>query len=372
MIYLDHAATTPVDKDIINAMLPYYTEQWGNPSSLYAHGRRARRAVEKAREQCARALNCSPEEIFFTSGATEGNNWILKSDFIYSCTPIEHRSVNVLCCDNLPVDENGIMASNLLCYYCDRIAVALVNNEIGTVQSLEAVNKRLVDDKLLHIDATQAIGKVKIDLTEMNYITSLALSGHKIGTPKGIGLLYVRKSVQEDIEKLLFGGHQENGMRAGTENVAGIVGLGVAMQKIADKNNEFDFTHLTEMKNRLIEGLSEIPRVRFNALCEQQLPHYLSVSFKGIEGEALLLRLDAHGICVSAGSACNSGSIEPSHVLKAIGVPKDYINGSIRITMSDDNTMAEIEETIKIITDEVAKLRENSPSWKGNEADDSN
>lgn len=385
-VYMDTASTVPVDPDVYRAMQPYFFDTYGNPSSLHSAGRQARRAVEKAREQCASVLGCEPSQIFFTSGGTESDNWAIQMHHEYSSqwlssnnkilySSIEHKailnSIDKQLDTPIPVDENGIVDVDFIrsAYYYsedDKITVCVMgcNNECGSIQPIKTISDFCYKHNIpFHTDCVQFIGKEPINLKELKGVTSLAISGHKIGACKGIGLLYIRNPETDYIKSFIHGGGQEHGLRAGTENVPAIVGLGVAMEKIANK--DFDNTHVQEMHDFLLCALSEIECVRFNGEGEYHSPYYLSVSFKGIEGEALLLSLNQKGICVSAGSACNSGSLEPSHVMKAIGVEDDYINGTIRITLSEQNTMQECEYVAKTIKEEVAKLRSISPNWKG-------
>lgn len=386
MIYMDYAATTPVDPDVYRAIQPFFMEVYGNPSSIHSEGRKARKAVETARKQCAKTLHCEPEQIFFTSGATEANNWahVLIScglieehrhsnrQYTLLCTATDHKS-NSWCCRNhlIPIDKYGIIHMYEVFPGTEDdvdepyvLSTSWVNNEIGTVQPMEELSNFCQKHHMfLHVDATQAVGKMPIDLARLSGIKTMSMSAHKIGGMKGVGLLFIRDYDRAFVHSFLHGGNQENGLRAGTENVPGIVGLGTAMEKISKSN--FDNAHVSNMHEFLQCALSEIPAVRFNGDCEYQLPHYLNVSFKGIEGESLLLALDRRGICVSSGSACNSGSLEPSHVLSSIGVPDDYINGTIRISLSEQNTMEECITVAEAIKEEVAKLREISPTWKG-------
>lgn len=386
---MDNAATAPVDPDVYRAIQPYFCEQFGNPSSLHNTGRKARRAVEKAREQCALALGCEPSQIFFTSGGTESDNWAIQMHHEYLgqwmspnniilYSSIEHKAILNSIDEELdvpiPVDENGIIDVNFIksTYYYDNeedkitVCVHGCNNEIGSIQPIKEISDFCYENNIpFHTDCVQLIGKEPINLKELKGITSLAISGHKIEATKGIGVLFIRNPKADYVKPFIYGGGQEHGLRAGTENVPAIVGLGVAMDKIANK--DFDNTHVQEMHDFLLCALSKIECVRFNGEGEYHSPYYLSVSFKGIEGESLLLSLDRRGIAVSAGSACNSGSLEPSHVLEAIGVPDDYIRGTIRLTFSEQNTMQECEYVAQTIKEEVAKLRSISPNWKGSD-----
>ena len=387
MIYLDSAATTPVDPDVYKAIQPYFCEQFGNPSSLHSFGRKTRQAIEKARKQVSDCLGCESSQIFFTGSATESDNWAIqmmckylddtgdsRKTLLY--LPIEHKAIlNSLPEYSLPlfVNHNGVATLDVDKKAIEKtigvpiaISCMWISNEIGTIQPIKELSDFCYKHKIpLHVDATQAIGKIPINLEEYKGITTLAFSGHKINSCKGAGALIIRDPKVNYVKPFIHGGGQEHGLRAGTENVPAIVGLGVAMEKIANK--DFDNTHVQEMHDFLLCALSEIECVRFNGEGEYHSPYYLSVSFKGIEGESLLLSLDRRGIAVSAGSACNSGSLEPSHVLKAIGVPDNYIRGTIRLTFSEQNTMQECEYVAQTIKEEVAKLRSISPSWKGSE-----
>ena len=383
-IYLDAAATTPVDPDVYRAIQPYFCDTYGNPSSLHSVGRIARRAVEKAREQVADCLGCETSEVFFTSGATEADNWAIQMQHRYLensgfdwhsilYSAIEHNAIlNSVNKDDfvVKVDKNGIvdlqqikiLADNIHAKFC--VCVMWINNEVGSIQPIKELSDFCYEHKIpLHVDATQAVGKIPISLKDYKGITTLAFSGHKIHSCKGCGCLIIRDPNANYVKPFIHGGGQEQGLRAGTENVPAIVGLGTAMEKIAHK--DFDNTHVYDLHKYLLNALSEIEGVRFNGEGEHHSPYYLSVSFKGIEAESLVLSLDRKGICVSAGSACNSGSTEPSYVLKAIDVPEEFIHGTIRITFSDTNTLDECVYVANTIKEEVAKLRSISPSWKG-------
>lgn len=388
MIYLDSAATTPVDPDVLEAIEPYFTQNFGNPSSLHSVGRTARKAIEKAREQASKCLDCKPEQIVFCSSATEADNWAMQiqheyldqwlspnNKILYSS--IEHKailnSVDKEFDASIPVNENGIVDVDFIKSACldianDKIAVCVmwVNNEVGSIQPIKELSDFCYRHRIpLHVDATQALGKLPISLEQFKGITMLAVSGHKCESIKGAALLFIRDPKADYVKPFIYGGSQERGLRAGTENVPAIVGLGAAMEKISKSN--FDNTHVCDMNKLLRCALSEIPKVQFNSSDDPKIcdPHYLNVSFCGIEGESLEVSLDRRNICVSSGSACNSGSLEPSHVLVAIGVSEDYINGTIRISLSENNTLEECEVVAKAIKEEVAKLREVSPTWKG-------
>lgn len=385
-IYMDSAATTPVHPDVFQKASFYFIDAFGNPSSVHSEGRRAKGAIERARQQCAAVLNCTSDQIFFCGSATEADNWAVQMQHEYlrqsRCTnstilysPIEHKAVlNSLDGYDLPVmvDKFGRVDFRIIKTLVESITdakfcvcVMWSSNELGVVQPIEELSELCYKHKIpLHVDAVQYAGKGKIDLGKMRGITSLAISGHKIQGMKGAALLFIRDPKAPYVKPFIKGGGQERGLRSGTENVPAIVALGFAMVKFP-KDNEFHNAHVSEMHKLLQCALSEIPATQFNGDCEYQLPHYLSVSFKGIEGESLVHALDRRGICVSAGSACNSGSFEPSYVLTAIGVDSDYINGTIRISLSEQNTMEECITVAEAIKEEVAKLREISPTWKG-------
>ena len=390
MIYMDAAATTPVDPDIFRAIKPYFMEVYGNPSSLHSMGRKAREAIDKARKQVSDCLGCEVSQIFFTSGATEADNWaiqmledylISKGDYRHKIfyLPIEHKAIlNSLPLESLPltIDKNGVATLDIdeaVILGNKDIPVAItcmwINNEVGSIQPIKDLSDFCYENHIpLHVDATQAVGKIPINLKEYPGITTLAFSGHKIHSCKGAGALFIRDPQADYVKPFIHGGGQEHGLRAGTENVPAIVGLGVAMEKIG-KRNRTDWIaksrYIREMYAFLKEEIAKIPKVRFNGDYEFQLPHYLNVSFKGILGETLALALGRRGICVSTGSACNTGSLEPSYVLKVIGVPEEYIDGTIRITLSEQNTFEECEKVAEAIKEEVAKLRSVSPTWKG-------
>lgn len=387
MIYFDNAASTPVHPDVFQKALPYFTQNFGNPSSLHSVGRTARKAVEKAREQASKCLDCKSEQVVFCSSATEADNWAIQilEDYLLDkgdsrhkilYLPTEHKAVlNSLPLESLPlwIDKNGVAtldADMAVILGNKDIPVAItcmwICNEQGAIQPIKKLSDFCYENNIpLHVDATQALGKLPISLERYKGITTLAVSGHKVGSIKGGALLFVRDPKADCIKPLIYGGGQEKGLRAGTENVPAIVGLGAAMEKIS--KSDFDNTHVCKMNKLLRCALSEIPNVQFNSSDDPKIcdPHYLNVSFYGIEGESLSVSLDRRGICVSSGSACNSGSLKPSHVLTAMGVSEDYINGTIRISLSENNTLEECEVVAKAIKEEVAKLREVSPTWKG-------
>ena len=388
MIYFDNSATTSIDPDVLNSAMPYLTSNFHNPSSLYSKGRDTKKAIEQAREKCAKAINCSPEEIFFLPSATESNNWAIEtlckySDYtgaIYSSL-IEHpatkNAIENHRCHNeiIPITKNGILNTRCEQYqslletnrsfkYKNVLVTMSVNNEIGTIQPIDIISEDCYNTQVpLFVDMVQCAGKLKIDLQKWRGIIMATIAGHKIHSMRGAAILFVRKEFQSELLPYNYGGGQEKGFVSGTENTPAIVALGTAMEKFV--GNPMDDTHIREMKDRLIEGISEIPDVHFNGNYEYQIPHIINVSFSGIESEALQLLLDSKGIMVSAGSACHSGSLEPSYVLKSIGTEEKYLNSAIRISLSHENTMEECEKFIKILKEEVAKLRSISPNWKG-------
>ena len=379
-IYLDNAATTAVSPEVLEAMLPYFTQCFGNPSSIHSTGRDARRVVDAARKQVAAAIGAQPQEIYFTAGGSESDNWAIKGTAFAKrskgnhiiTSAIEHHAVLHTCAwlekqgfevTYLPVDEFGrVRVEDVEKAITDKtilITIMAANNEIGTIQPIAEIGK-LAHDKgiLFHTDAVQAIGAMPIDVSAMN-IDLLSMSGHKFHGPKGIGALYIRKGVK--IDQYLHGGAQERGQRAGTENLAGIVGMGKAIE-IATQHLEENARRLTVLRDKLIDGiLAEIPDVRLNGHRTQRLPNNVNVSVRYVEGEALLLRLDLAGIAGSSGSACTSGSLDPSHVLLAIGLPHEIAHGSLRLSLGTDTTEAEIDEVLDKLPGIVKNLRDMSP-----------
>ncbi len=381
-VYADNAATTPVSQDVLKAMLPYYTEYYGNPSSLYSVGRDAKKPLELAREQVANCLNAFPNEIFFTSGGSEADNWAIKgiahelakkgkkhiitSKFehhavLHTVQALEKEGFAVT---YLEVYENGIVRPEdveaAIREDTALVSIMYANNEIGTIQPIPEIGAVCKKHKVLfHTDAVQAVGNVVIDVKEQN-IDLLSLSGHKLHAPKGVGALYIRRGLR--MPNLVDGGAQERGRRAGTENVAGIVGLGVAMQQ-ACATIEERTQRLTQMRDRLIAGASKIERSRLNGDPVKRLPGNFNMCFEGIEGESLLLKLDFAGICASSGSACTSGSLDPSHVLLAIGLPHEIAHGSLRISLSDQNTEEDVDYILEVLPGIVSYLRDMSPLW---------
>ncbi len=383
-IYMDNAATTRVTEPVFEAMRPYFCETYGNPSSVHAFGRDARPAVEGARRQVAAALGCEAREVYFTGCGTESDNWAIKG-CAYAAkngrktivsTTIEHHAVlhtleqlekegyNVI---YVPVDEEGIVRMDEMKKAVTEdtllVTVMAANNEIGTIQPIEEIAS-LAHEKgaLFHTDAVQAIGSMRFNVKEMG-IDMLSLSGHKFHAPKGVGVLYIKNGLR--IRPLIAGGAQERTQRAGTENLASIVALGKAIT-LANENIDQHNKKLSEMRDALIEKiLSRIPETRLNGHKEKRLPGNVNVSISYIEGEALLLSLDLKGIAASSGSACTSGSLDPSHVLLAIGLPHEIAHGSLRLSLSEENTMEEVDYVVDTLEDIVKRLRAMSPLYNG-------
>lgn len=382
-IYFDNAATTKPRKEVIDKMLPYITEKYGNPSSIYKIARENKEAVDEARQAVAEAINAKPNEIYFTAGGSESDNWALKGIAdSYSdkgkhiiTTAIEHHAILHTCeyleskgfeVTYLPVDEYGIISVEELKSAIREdtilISVMFANNEIGSVQPIGEIGK-LAREKgiVFHTDAVQAVGHLPIDVEEMN-IDLLSLSGHKLYGPKGIGALYVRKGIK--LKPFIHGGAQERGRRAGTENVPGIVGLGEAV-RLASAEMEEERARLVSLRDRLIDGiLTSIPHSRLNGHPEKRLPGNVNISFEFIEGESMLLLLDMKGICASSGSACTSGSLDPSHVLLAIGLPHEKAHGSLRLTLGHFNTDEDVDAVLRELPPIVQRLREMSPLYE--------
>ena len=382
-IYMDNAATTAVSPEVLQTMLPYFSEIYGNPSSIHSTGRDARRAVDAARKQVAQAIGAQPTEIYFTAGGSESDNWAIKGTAFAKrdkgnhiiTTAIEHHAVLHTCqwlekqgfqVTYLPVDEYGrVRVEDVEKAITDKtilISIMAANNEIGTLEPIAEIGK-LAHEKgiLFHTDAVQAVGAIPLDVNAMN-IDMLSMSGHKFHGPKGIGALYIRKGVRPDV--FMHGGAQERAQRAGTENLAGIVGMGKAIE-LATQNLEANAARMTRLRDKLIDGiLAEIPEVRLNGHRTERLPNNVNVSIRYIEGEALLLRLDLAGIAGSSGSACTSGSLDPSHVLLAIGVPVEVAHGSLRLSLSGENTPAQVAHIAETVPRVVAYLRSISPVWE--------
>ncbi|MBQ3080752.1 MAG: cysteine desulfurase NifS [Clostridia bacterium] len=383
-IYMDNAATTRVTEPVFEAMKPYYMDIFGNPSSVHSFGREARKAVEEARRQVARALGCESREIYFTGCGTESDNWAIRGAVLNNkngrkkivTTTIEHHAVlhtveqlekEGYTAVYVNVDEDGIVKMDEMKKAIDEntalVTVMAANNEIGTIQPIEEI-ARLAHEAgaLFHTDAVQAIGSVKIDVKAME-IDMLSLSGHKFHAPKGVGALYIRNGLR--IQPFVRGGAQERAQRAGTENLASIVGLGKAIE-LANADIDGHNKKLTEMRDHMIsEILARIPETRLNGHPEKRLPGNVNVSIRYIEGESLLLSLDLKGIAASSGSACTSGSLDPSHVLLAIGLPHEIAHGSLRLSLSEENTMDEVDHVIGELVAIVERLRAMSPLYNG-------
>ena len=383
-IYADNAATTALSPMVLEKMMPYLTKVYGNPSSLYGIGQEAKNAVETARQNIAKNLGAkSANEIYFTSGGSESDNWALKgicqrlkakgkkhiitSKFehhaiLHTCKALEKEGFEVTYLD---VYEDGIVkpedVANAIREDTAIVSIMYANNEIGTIQPIAEIGKICREKKVLfHTDAVQAAGYVKINVEEQN-IDLLSMTAHKIHGPKGCGLLYIRKGIL--INNLIEGGAQERNKRAGTENIAGIVGLDAALQHAVDTIDERT-ERLKVLRDKLIDGLLEIPKSRLNGSREKRLPNNVNMCFEGIEGESLLLRLEMNGISASSGSACTSGSLDPSHVLLALGLPHEVAHGSTRMTFDESTTEEDIDYILEVVPKIVKLLRDMSPLWE--------
>ena len=382
-IYVDNAATTKTSRTAIEAMLPYFDKIYGNPSSLHSVGQAAADALRKAREEAAEVLGCEPNEITFTSGGSEADNQALVSAaaigarkgkkhiistafehhaILHTLKKLEKEGFEVTLLD---VHENGMVSAQQVADAIREdtclVSVMYANNEIGSIQPIAEIGAVCKEKGVIfHTDAVQAVGHVHINVKEEN-IDMLSLSAHKFHGPKGVGLLYARKGVR--LTNIIEGGAQERGKRAGTENIPGIVGM-VAALKEANANIDANAEKVSALRDRLIEGLEKIPHSALNGDRTKRLPGNVSFCFEGIEGESLLLLLEAKGICASSGSACTSGSLDPSHVLLAIGRPHEVAHGSLRLTLSEENTQEEIDYIIEETTKVVKYLRDLSPVWK--------
>lgn len=382
-IYLDNAATTATKPEVLEAMLPYFTEIYGNPSSIHAAGREARQAVECARAKVAKALGADKSEIYFTAGGSEADNWAIKGTaFAHKArgnhiitTSIEHHAVLHTCqwlekqgfeVTYLPVNADGLVSpadvEKAIRPETILVSVMMANNEIGTIEPIEEITRIAhAHGVLMHTDAVQAVGAIPVDVRALG-VDMLSLSAHKFYGPKGIGALYIKKGVKADT--FMHGGAQERARRAGTEYLPGIVGLGKAIE-LATADVTSHAARLTAMRDRLIDGiLKEIPYSRLNGHRTRRLPGNVNVSVQYIEGEALLLRLDLAGIEGSSGSACTSGSLDPSHVLLAIGLPHEVAHGSLRLTLGDFNTDADVDAVLEKLPEIVKTLRDMSPMYQ--------
>lgn len=380
---MDNAATTPVKPEVLDAMLPYFTEKFGNPSSIYSISSQNKKDITTARETIAKAINTDTANIYFTAGGSESDNWALKATaeayadkgrhiitskiehhaILHTCDYLEKRGYEITYID---VDENGIVDLKQLeeAIRPDTILISIMfaNNEIGTIEPIAEIGKIAKKHGVLfHTDAVQAFTQVPIDVEETN-IDMLSVSGHKINGPKGIGFLYIRKGVK--IRSFVHGGAQERSRRAGTENVPGIIGLAKATE-IAVGNMKERTAKEIEVRNHIIERvMNEIPYTRLNGDRERRLPNNINFSFQFIEGESMLIMLDSFGICASSGSACTSGALDPSHVLLAIGLPHEIAHGSLRLTISEDTTMEDADFVVDKLKGIVERLRSMSPLYE--------
>ncbi|SDY87983.1 cysteine desulfurase NifS [Tindallia californiensis] len=382
-VYLDYSATTPVKPEVFNAMTPYLRDYYGNPSSLHSYGRENKKAIDTARDQIAQTLKAKPEEIFFTGGGSEADNWAIKgtAEALKNkgrhiiTTSIEHHAVLHTCqhlekqgyeVTYLPVNEEGIISVEELKSHLreDTILITIMyaNNEIGTIQPIQEIAAIAKEHKVLfHTDAVQAYGHLEINTQDLP-VDMISISAHKLYGPKGVGALYIRKGTR--IHNLIHGGAQERKKRAGTENIAGIVGFGKAAELAYGQLTEH-VNHLTELRDYLLEGIQQkIPYTRLNGHRQKRLPNNVNVSFEFIEGESMLLSLDMVGIAASSGSACTSGSLDPSHVLLSLGLSHEMAHGSLRLTLGDQNTKEEIDYVLEQLPPIVQRLRDMSPLYE--------
>ncbi|MCT4597202.1 MAG: cysteine desulfurase NifS [Vallitalea sp.] len=382
-VYFDNAATTPTHPEVLEAMIPYFTQNFGNPSSVYEIAQVNKNAIDEARGQVAKLINADTSEIFFTSGATEADNWAIKGiaesyknkgNHIIT-TMVEHHAVLHTCqylekngyeVTYLPVDEYGMInlddLKNAIKETTILVTVMFANNEIGTIQPIKEIGQITREKGIVfHTDAVQAIGQIPVDVQDCN-IDMLSLTGHKLNGPKGIGALYVKKGIR--LKAYIHGGAQERRRRAGTENVPGIVGLGKAVE-IALNNMEEKTKKMLMLRKRLIEGIKEkVPYCKLNGHPIDRLPNNVNYSFRFIEGESLLIMLDMKGVSGSSGSACTSGSLDPSHVLLGIGLPHEIAHGSLRMTLGIDNTEEDVDYLLEVLPEIVQRLRDMSPLYE--------
>ena len=381
-VYADNAATTSVSKTALNAMMPYLTEQYGNPSSLYAFGQQAKEGLEAARKTVAECINAEPREIYFTSGGSEADNQAIVSAakagarkgkrhlistafehhaVLHTLKKLEKEGFEVTLLD---VHEDGVVRLEDLEAAIREdtalVTIMFANNEIGTIQPVKAIGALCREKGIpFHTDAVQAAGHLSIDVKDMN-IDMLSMSGHKFHAPKGVGVLYAKRNMP--LFNIIEGGAQERGKRAGTENMAGIVALAAALKESCD-NMEANNARIIPMRDKLFAELGKIPHSKINGSLEHHVPGTVNMCFEGIEGESLLLMLDMKGICASSGSACTSGSLDPSHVLLSIGLPHEVAHGSLRLSIGEYNTMEEIDHIIATVPQVVEYLRNMSPVW---------
>ncbi len=383
IVYADNSATTNILDEVFEAMLPYLKDQYGNASSIYKLGRDAHKAIKESRAKVAKALNADPNEIFFTSCGTESDNWAIRGvceklkakgknhivtsvfehhAILHTCQYMERQGYEVT---YVPVGDKGLVnvedVKNAITDKTAIVSIMYANNEIGTIQPIEEIAKVCHEKGVIfHTDAVQAVGNVEIDVKKQG-IDMLSLSGHKIHAQKGIGAIYIKRGLV--LPNLIYGGGQERGKRPGTENTAAIVGLGrameIAVQGIPEKNER-----VTKMRNRLIDGLLTIPNTRLNGDREKRLAGNCNISFEGVEGESLLLKLDEHGIMASSGSACTSGSLDPSHVLLSLGLKHEVAHGSLRLSINNQNTEEDIDYILEWVPKVIEELRSMSPVWE--------
>ncbi|MBR6300970.1 MAG: cysteine desulfurase NifS [Clostridia bacterium] len=380
-IYMDNAATTAVSPVVLEKMLPFFTELYGNASSIHGTGRDARKALEDARRRVAAVLNCKPNELYFTSGGSESDNWAIKGIAFANrkrgnhiiTSSIEHHAVLHTCqwlekqgfsVTYLPVDEFGrVSAKDVEAAITDQtilISIMAANNEIGTLQPIKEIGRIAKQHKVyFHTDAVQAVGAIPIDVQEIG-CDMLSLSAHKFHGPKGVGALYIRQGTR--IDQFMHGGAQERGKRATTENIPGIIGLATAIE-LATENLEEKSARICSMRDQLIDNLTKLPYVRLNGHRTERLPNNVNISVRFVEGEALLLRLDLAGIAASSGSACTSGSLDPSHVLLAIGLPHEIAHGSLRLSLSDTTKQEDIDYVLSVLPGIIDDLRAMSPLY---------
>lgn len=385
IIYFDHAATTYVKPEVFEAMKPYFTQEYGNPSSIYSIGRSNKRALENARISVAKAIGAAePTEIYFTGSGSESDNWAIKGAALslqkkgkhIITSSIEHPAVLETCeylqkkqgyeISHIKVDNEGLISPDDVekAIRPDTVLVTIMmaNNEIGTIQPIKEISQVCKKHGVLfHTDAVQAAGNIPIDVKDLG-VDLLSVSGHKFYAPKGTGMLYIRKGVR--IEPLIHGGHQERNRRAGTENIPGIVGFAKGLE-LANDNMEAHYEKLKNLRDRALKGITKrIPHIKVNGSMESRLPGNLNVSFRFVEGESVLLMLDMKGIKASSGSACTSGSLDPSHVLLAIGLPHEIAHGSLRITFGEVNTEQEVDYLVDTLDEIITKLRDMSPLYE--------
>lgn len=382
-VYADNAATTKISPEVLNAMYPYLTEEYGNASSIYSLGRNAKKAIEASREKVAKAIGADPSEIYFTSCGSEADNWALRGTchrlkakgkkhiitsvfehhaILHTCQALEKEGFEIT---YLPVSPLGIVCSddvkNAIREDTAIVSIMYANNEIGTIQPISEIGAICREKGVIfHTDAVQAVGNVEINVKEQN-IDLLSLSGHKIHAQKGIGAIYIKKGIV--LPNLIFGGAQERNKRAGTENVPAIVGLGTAIE-IATSDIKAKNEKVTAMRNRLIDGILKLSHTRLNGDREKRLAGNCNISIEGVEGESLLLMLDMNGICASSGSACTSGSLDPSHVLLALGLKHEVAHGSLRLSINDETTDEDIDYILEVVPRVVERLRAMSPLWE--------